>query len=330
MALRFIDGFDNYQSIGGTLVGADFPNIGYSVNATNGNYVTIAQGTSALSKCVALARNNSGTATLSRQFDTTGANKVVVGYAMNANARDTILSVTNTFTVEWLQTGYPRINGVVGTVIPILNTWYYYEFVINKSAQTVDVWLNGFLQFTAPITGTVPDVLEFAWGWPTMGTNATMKIDDLYVVDDADPSSKYLDRIGPMEVITRFPTANGAVAWLPTPSTKQNWQIVSQVPANTLEYVQSNIVGTVDTYVSSATVTGDVIAVAVSTLAAKADVDNHAITVLVEQSGVQKESSNIPLNLQFTFSQGVFEKDVNNIDWTADSVNSTRFGMKVK
>lgn len=330
MALRFIDGFDNYQSIGGPLTGADFPNIGYAFDVTNSNYAAAAQGTSSLSKCVALARGPGGRGTMSKQFNTVGATKVVIGFAMNANARDQIMSVTNVFNVEWLQTGYPKINAVAGTIIPILNTWYYYEFVIDKTAQTVTMWLNGFNQFTAPITNAVPDTLEFNWGWTAGGTNATMKIDDLYFVDNTDPTSKYRDRIGPMEVVTRFPTGNGTNAWAPTPSTKQNWQVVSQVPANTLEFVQSNTVGAVDTYVSNTAVTGDVIAVAVSTLAAKADVDNHAITVLLEQGGVQKESSNIPLNLQYTFSQGVFEKDVNGVDWTAEAVNTSRFGMKVK
>lgn len=332
MALRFIDGFDNYQSVGGVLTGADIPNIGYTFDVPAAGYAVVAQGTSALSKCVALLRTTGGAATMAKQFNTTGANKVVIGFAMNANARDTIMEVTNVFTTEWLSTGYPKINSVTGTVIPILNTWYYYEFVINKTAQTVDLWLNGFKQFTAPITNPVPDVLEFVWGWTSGAgaSNATVKIDDMYFVDDIDPTSKYRDRIGPMEVVTRFPTGNGTNAWAPTPSTKQNWQIVSQVPANTLEFVQSNTIGAVDTYVSNTAVTGEVIAVAVSTLAAKADVDNHSITVLMEQSGVQKESGNIPLNLQYTFSQGVFEKDVNGVDWTAETVNASRFGMKVK
>lgn len=330
MALRFIDGFDNYQAIGGSLTGVDFPNIGYAITATTPTLASVAQGTSALSRCFVFGRSPAGTATMAKQITTTGANKVVIGFAMNANARDTILTVTNLFTVEWLATGYPKINAVIGTVIPILNSWYYYEFVIDKGAQTVTMWLNGFEQMTAPITAPVPNTIEFVWGWPSVGTNATMKVDDLYIVDDADPTSKYKDRIGPMEVVTRFPTANGTVTWTPTPTAKQNWQIVSQVPANTSEFVQSNTVGAVDTYVSSSAVTGQVIAVAVSTLAAKADVDDHSVTVLVEQGGVQKESAGINLNLQFTFSQGVFEKDVNGVDWTPDAVNNSRFGIKVK
>lgn len=330
MALRFIDGFDNYQSIGGSLTGADFPNIGYSITATSSTMASVAQGTSALSRCIVLARSPSGRATIAKQISTVGANKIVIGFAMNANARDNIMTITDLFTVEWLATGYPKIGDDTGTVIPILNNWYYYEFVIDKTAQTVTMWLNGFEQFTGSFTAPVPNTIEAVWGWPTVGPNATMKLDDLYIVDDVDASSKYKDRIGPMEVITRFPTGNGAVQWAPVPSTKSNWQIVSQVPANTSEFVQSNTLGAVDTYVSSSTVAGQVIAVAVSTLAAKADVDDHSIAVLVEQSGVQKESTGIPLNLQFTFSQGVFEKDVNGVDWTPEAVNSTRFGIKVK
>lgn len=330
MALRFIDGFDNYQSIGGSLTGVDFPNIGYAITATTPTLASVAQGTSALSRCFVFGRSPSGKATMSKQITTTGANKVVIGFAMNANARDTIMSITDLFTVQWLPTGYPKINDVTGTVIPILNNWYYYEFVIDKGAQTVTMWLNGYEQFTAPFTNAMPNTVEIVWGWTANGSNATMKIDDLYIVDDADATSKYKDRIGPMEVVTRFPTANGTVQWAPTPSTKQNWQIVSQVPANTSEFVQSNTVGAIDTYVSSATVTGQVIAVAVSTLAAKADVDDHSVALIVEQGGVQKESAGVALNLQFTFSQGVFEKDANGVDWTPETVNNTRFGIKVK
>lgn len=330
MALRFIDGFDNYQSIGGSLTGVDFPNIGYAITATSATMATIAQGTSAQSRCIVLGRSPSGKSSMAKQISTTGANKIVIGFAMNANARDNIMSITDLFTVEWLSTGYPKIGSTTGTTIPILNNWYYYEFVIDKTAQTVTMWLNGFEQFTGSFTNAVPATIEVVWGWPAVGANATMKIDDLYIVDDVDPTSKYKDRIGPMEVVTRFPTANGTTQWAPTPTNKQNWQIVSQVPANTSEYVQSNTLNAIDTYVSNSTVTGQVIAVAVSTLAAKADVDDHAVALLVEQAGVQKESTGVPLNLQFTFSQGVFEKDANGVDWTAEAVNNTRFGIKVK
>lgn len=330
MALRFIDGFDNYQSIGGVLTGVDFPNIGYSITATNTSLATIAQGTSTASKCIVLGRSTNGTASMTKQVDFTGATTISIGFAMNANGRDRIFSVTNLFNVDWLTTGYPKINNDTGPTIPILNTWYYYEFVIDRTASTVTMWLNGYQQFSSSITTTIPDVLELGWGWTSTGTAATLKIDDLYIVDDADATSKYKTRLGPIEVATRFPTSNGTVQWSPTPSSKQNWQIVSQVPANTLEYVQSNVVGAVDTYISSTTVTGDVIAVAVSTLAAKADVDNHSIAMLIEQSSVQKEGSDVALSLQYSYAQTVFEKDVNDVAWTADSVNAARFGMKVK
>lgn len=330
MALRFLDGFDNYQAVGGSLTGADFPNIGYNITSTAPNLVLVSQGTSTASKAVSINRSPSGYSTISKQFTVGTANKIVIGFAMQANARETIMSITDLFEVEWLSTGYPKIGTEVGTIIPILNTWYYYEFVINKSTHEVTMWLNGYEQFTATFEDDVPNTIEAVWGWKSAGSAANMRLDDLYIVDDADATSKYKDRMGPMEIVTRFPTANGSVAWAPIPSTKSNWQIVSQVPANTVEYVQSNTIGATDLYVSATAVTGSVLAVAVSTLAAKADVDNHAIAVVVEQNGVTKESQNIDLNLQYTYSQGVFEKDANGVDWTAESASAARFGMKVK
>ena len=330
MALRFLDGFDNYQAVGGSLTGADFPNIGYSITSTAPNLVLVSQGTSTASKALSINRSPSGYGSVSKQINVTGATKIVVGFAMQANARESIVSFTNLFDVEWLSSGYPKIGSQTGPIIPILNTWYYYEFVINPSTHEVTMWLNGYEQFTSTFTNNVPNTIEIVWGWKVAAPAASLKLDDLYIVDDVDATSKYKDRMGPMEIVTRFPTSNGSVGWSPVPSTKSNWQIVSQVPANTVEFVQSNVVGTADLYASSTAVTGNVLAVAVSTLAAKADVDNHAISVIVEQSGVTKESQNIDLNLQYTYSQGVFEKDANGVDWTAESASAARFGMKVK
>lgn len=329
MAILHLDGFDHYQNVGGTLTGADFPNIGYTITATNNSLVTVGTGSSNASRAIAISRSANGIAKLSKQIHSTG-DKVIIGFAMHATARERIVSVTGVFDVEWPATGYPKIGTDSGPTIPILNTWYYYELVINKTAKQVTLWLNGFEQFTSTFTADVPDDIEVVWGWNTMGPAAVLKIDDLCVVDNADPTSVNTDRVGPLQVTTRFPSAGVQNQWTASTTQKQNWQIVSQVPANQLEYVQSNTLDAVDVYQSTQAVTGDVVAVAVSVLSAKADVDDHSIRVLIRQDGTDKESRDIPLSLQYTYNQAVFERDVNDLAWTAESASNARFGIKVK
>lgn len=330
MSVLLIDGFDHYQAIGGTLTGVDFPNIGYTITATSANLATIGTGSSNNSRAIALQRTASGTARISKQVTSEG-DVVTIGFALHATARETIVSVTDLFTVEWLPSGYPQIGTEVGTVIPILNTWYYYELVINKPSKQVTLWINGYEQFTASFDNDAPDTLQVVWGWNQTGTTAVLKLDDLLISDDlGDEALVATERVGPVQVATRLPSANSVNEWTPSVSQKQNWQIVSQIPANQLEYVQSNALGAVEEYISATPVTGEVVAVAVAVLSAKADVDDHSISLRIRDGANVVESDEIPLSLQFTYNQAVFERDAAGAAWTPENATNARFGAVVK
>lgn len=332
MALLFLDGVDSYQTIGGALYGPTAPNIGYYISqtASSGSQVTVGEGTNTSSRSFAIARATNGVSRVSKQVTSTGST-IAIGFAMKASARQTIVKITNLFEVLWPATGKPTIGEVVGPTIPILNTWYYWELVIDKTAKTVDIWLNGYQQFQATFTADVPNTLEMSWGWNENGAAAVMYVDDIYVVDDVVvDSNSNIGRLGPIEIATRLPTANVQSQWKPTPANKDGWKILSQIPALQSEYVESNVVGAQDLYSSSTAVTKDVIAVAVTALTAKTDIDDHAIALVLSDGTTVKEGTPIDLSTQYTYVQSVFEADPSGAKWTPATASAATFGIKVK
>ena len=332
MSLLFLDGVDSYHTIGGALYGVSAPNIGYTISQTSSgdSQVTIGPGTSTSSRAFAIGRSLAGSSRVSKQI-AIGGTKFVIGFAMNATGRQSILKLTNLFEVLWPSNGLPVINGVAGPTIPILNTWYYWEFVVDKVAKTVDVWLNGYQQFQSTFTADVPSVVEMSWGWNAAGDVAAVFIDDIYVLDDTSTgSNSKTARLGPIQIATRLPTSTTHSEWAPTPSSKESWKIVSQIPALQNEYVESNVIGAYDLYASSTTVTAEVIAVAVSALTAKTDIDQHAISLVMSNGNTVVEGAPIDLSTQYTYVQSVFEGDVNGTPWTPATASAVNFGIKVK
>lgn len=332
MALLFLDGVDSYQTIGGALYGPTAPNIGYYITQTtsSGSQVTVGEGTNTSSRSFAIARATNGISRVSKQITSTGTN-IVIGFAMKATARQTIVKLTDLFEVLWPATGKPVIGESAGPTIPILNTWYYWELVIDKTAKTVDVWLNGYQQFQGTFTADVPETIEVSWGWNDPGAAAVIYVDDIYILDDivVDANSK-VTRLGPIEIATRLPTASTQTQWKPTPSTKESWKILSQIPALQNEFVESNVVGAEDLYSSSTAVTKDVIAVAVTALTAKTDIDDHAIALVLSDGTTTKEGAPIDLSTQYSYVQSVFESDPTGASWTPATASAANFGIKVK
>jgi len=332
LALLFLDGADSYNTIGGALYGVSAPNIGYTITQTaaGSSLVTVGAGTTTSSRAFSIGRSLTGFARVAKQVPVTGTN-FVIGFAMNAQGRQSIMQLANVFEVTWPSNGLPVINGVVGPTIPILNTWYYWEFEVDSVAKTVNVYLNGYPQFSSTFTNDVPSVIDVSWGWTAVGDNAAVNIDDIYILDNtsAGPNSKTA-RLGPIQVATRLPTSTTHSEWAPTPSSKESWKIVSQIPALQNEYVESNVIGAYDLYASSTTVTAEVIAVAVSALTAKTDIDQHAISMVLSNGNTMTEGAPINLSTQYTYLQTIFEGDVNGAAWTPATASAVNFGMKVK
>lgn len=332
MSLIFIDGVDSYQTIGGALYGPTASNIGYYISQTSagGSQVNVGEGTSTSSRSFAISRSTNGVSRVSKQVTIPGT-EFVIGFAMKAQARQTILKITDVFEVLWPANGLPTIGTFSGSTIPILNTWYYWEFVVNKATKQVVVWLNGFEQFMAPFVADIAEVIEFSWGWNEAGDAANLFIDDIYVLDNVSVNAtSKTARLGPIEVATRLPTSTSHAEWQATPSTKESWKILSQIPALQNEYVESNVLGALDLYSSSTAITKDVIAVAVTALTAKTDIDNHAISLVLSDGTTSIEGAPINLSTQYTYVQSIFEADTTGTVWTPQTASAINFGIKVK
>lgn len=324
MSVILLEGFDNYNVVGGELTSSSFPGIGFTVTANGSGLVKVSDGAKSGSKAIQLARSDKAHSTLSKQITTTD-DVINIGFAFNATGRDMLFKITDLVTVSWAN-GKPTIGQNEAKNTPILNTWYFAEFTIDKVNKNIGFKLNGYDQFNGskvPILDDIPDTIELVWGFPTNGPAAVFRLDDLYVSTG--------DALGTMAISTRLPTANGTVEWSPVPGEKQNYEILSRIPADTSEYVESSTAGSRDTYLNDKEVVGSkILAVGVSVLASKTDVDDQEISLVLKNDAGELVSQGQSLTLDYNYVQAYFETGIDGEEWKPEDIASTEFGFEMK
>lgn len=261
MALIFCDGFDWYQGgatagvLSGDLAkrwtGAFSNTFTASVGPTyarspSGQGLSVANnpggpyksfGTNYVSGCVGVAFYASSVANLS-----TGLITILDGTTEQISVRtnaSSVLTATRNGTV--LATG--------STVLSI-NTWYYLEFkfTISNAAGVVEVKLNGAAEIASTGSLDTTNTANVQWNGVAIArpNTATVYFDDLYVLNTATGTNT--DFLGPIQVVARYPTANGNYAqW--TPNGGSNMGAISEPyeDGNT-SFNQSSTANQIDTF----------------------------------------------------------------------------------
>lgn len=270
---------------------------------------------------------------MSRTFTST-SNKVVIGFAHRATARGRIFSIKDLLDMDW-PAGI-QILGVAGASVPIRNTWYYYEIVIDKQANKVYLYVNDTLDITADLPAAGATMTSYTLTWEAEN-GATARIDDLYLVDsDITGGSTLTGRLKPISVALRLPTADVAANW-DASDLGPHFPLVGLLPPSTASYVRSAVSGEQDLYSSNTalpagagTASAPIIAVGVVALAQKSDLDNRQLGLVVGAVGNQKEVIDTTLSTTPEYSYAVFETAPGDQPWTADNVQSTPFGIAVR
>lgn len=271
--------------------------------------------------------------TISRTFVST-QNRVVFGFAHRATARGRIFSITGLLDMDW-PAGI-KILDVDGTSVPIRNTWYYYEVVIDKTAETVTLYVNDTLDLVAPLPPAGAAMTSYVLKW-TAENGAVALLDDTYQLDaDTAGGAALVNRLGPISIPIRMPTDDVDVEWIgsdPGP----HWPLVGLLPPSTASYVRSATSGDMDLFTSATALpagAGEVdmpiLAVGLIALAQKSDLDARQLGLVVGAIGNQSEVVDTTLSISPEYSFAVFEKAPGDIAWDATNVVSTPFGIAVR
>lgn len=314
--LKFMDGFEQFAGAG------DLPDVLKSAGYGATGAVTIGDARKTPGKALAIDGS------VSRIF-TSSAQKVVLGFAYKANtARSRILVIKDVLTLNW--DGKIAIGSAAGSAIPLINLWYYFEVVINKTDMSVQVWINNELDLTTqlPQAAQFQQAYECSWG-PTKSDDGTKMLDDLVFIDST--TGKYVDRIGPVAMTMRVPTEDVLQEFSPSAGSS-HYPLVASVPPTDTKFIQSNQSGNMDTFRGSAPApsTG-ILAVGLTVRAKKSDIDGRQMGMLVgDGKGVFKEVVQTTMDTKNTYSYAVFEKAPNDSDWNTNTVQTTPFGVAVR
>lgn len=302
-------------NIGWFLVGSK---IGIGTNATAMVYVSLAPPTRL-------------TRTLNSEADL-----VVIGFAHRATARGRIFSINGLLDVDW--PAAISILGVSGAAVPIRNTWYFYEIVIDKAANTVSLYINDTLDITAPLPAAGAIMTAYTMSWQTEN-GAVALVDDIYLLDSSTTGgSALVDRLGPVSIPLRMPTADSEETsqWSPA-APGAHWPNVAILPPSPTSFIRSAESGAQDLFLSdtelppeAGTVDAPILAVGLIALAQKSDLDNRQLGLVIGEFGNQKEVIDTQLAITMEYSTAIFETDPDDQPWTVESVLATPFGVAVR
>lgn len=322
----FMEGFDQLRDVSGD--GSPSPLAvylnasGYTVSGS----VSIEEGRTQNVRALQLT----DAATLNRVFTSTQG-KIVIGFAYRAaSKRSPIVNIPNVGTLAWdATTGKVSLANGVGTAILLLGFWYYFEIVVDKANQLLQVWVNNSKDVEVALPSTAANLSTFNCTWAGVADDQKA-IDDIMVIDSA--TGKYTDRVGPIAIQSRFPTSDVDKEWSPSTG-NTHWDLVNNRPPVDDQYIQSNTSAAEDSFLSNEGLPqgAQIIAVGMTALNFKSDIDARQLGMVVGKKGQpQKQVVDTQLSTDPKYSYAVFESAPGDAAWTDELVTTVPFGVIVR
>jgi hypothetical protein len=335
MPLIHTDGFDHYAPK--TALAADITSYlqaaGYVVNnATNATFnIADGQDANSLGLKMSIAAASSTPPSFSRTVNT-AASLVAFGFSFRGlTSRLRIARIAGVIDLDWdATTGKMKVGETLGQDVIILNAFWFIEIEIDKTNNVVRVWANDTLQLTVALPGGVGTAYTITWGMSsTSAVAGTIEIDDLYILDSSGGQNNA--RLGPVQIITRAPTADVTTQWTPVPAgAASHYSVLAQLEPGKVNapYLQANVDGKVDKFTSNVVLPNAnmIFGVALVSYARKGDLDNRSIGMTIETAGGNTEVQ-VPLDTAFAFKQTIFEQAPGGVPWTQNIVESSAFGI---
>lgn len=324
--IRFLDGFDQLRSMDGQVMTDILNNSGYAITGT----VKLAPARDNTQLALQIGDATADAVAVKRTFSSS-ATKVVLGFAYCAEkVRSDIATVKNLGTLGWNPTdGHLSFAGGTGTATILLNLWYYFEIVLDKTAGTVQLWVNNGKDIEVAMPNTAQFLALYETTWASDPADKKF-LDDLYFLD-SDPSA-HTDRLGPLSIASRLPTSDVDQEWTPATGT-DHYALVDNEPPKDTDFLQSNTSGATDTFLSNVGLPAgaQIIAVGVTVLNRKSDIDARQLGMVVGRKGQkQLEVVDKALTLTPKYSYAVFETAPDGSAWNDEKATSVPFGVVVR
>ncbi len=217
----------------------------------------------------------------------------------------------------------------------VAGQYYYIELdvTIHDTTGTYDVVVDGVSKMsntgvdTRNGSTTTVDNVNFQ-----TRSDADMRIDDLYVLDDAGSDNTGL--LGDCRVETVFPDADGNEVDF-TALSGANWTQVDDglTPDDDSTYNHSATATDRDLYGFSA-LSGDIdtiFGVQASMLVRKEEAGFREVRVIGRSNVTEVESGNKTLGVNYTYKSHIFENDPDGgVNWDEAAVNAAQFGLDLQ
>jgi hypothetical protein len=332
--LLHTDGFDHYADK--TALAADITTYlqaaGYTVtNATNATFnIGDGQDAGSLGLRMTIAAGASTPPSFSKSV-TSAATKVVFGFSFRgATSRLRFARIAGVIDLDWdTTTGKMKVGNTLGQDVIILNAFWFIEIEIDKTNSLVNVYANDTLQMSLALPAGVGTVYTITWGMTSTSSAAgTIDIDDLYVLDNSGGQNNA--RLGPVQIITRAPTADVTGQWTPVGSTGAHYSILAQIAPGKANapYLQANADGKTDKFTSNVVLpnANTIFAVALVSYARKGDLDDRKLGMTIGTAGGDVETQ-VALDTNFGYKQVIYEQAPGGAAWTRNLVESSNFGI---
>jgi hypothetical protein len=335
MAMKHMDGFDHYAATteSAANIATYLTAAGYTVANAAANKLNIVAGQDANSNGIRLTIDAGSASPPNYSFPiTTTADQVFFGFSFKGTgSRVRVARLNGVVDLGWdVNTGKLFIGAVQGQDVIILNAYWFIEIQIDKLAAKVRVWANDTLQLEADLpAGAVTNNHVIQWGLNgANATAATVEIDDFYVADSSGGVQN--TRTGPLQVITRAPTADITTEWTPQNSNGTHASIAAQLSPNAANapYLQANVEGKTDRFSSNTVLPNDnqIFGVQLVAYARKGDLDNRSLGMLVSTTAGEVEAQ-VPLATSYGYKTAMFEQAPGGVSWNQNRVESSNFGI---
>lgn len=336
--LLHTDGFDHYSGKGETAANITtyLQAAGYTVTnaATTTFQLADGQDSASLGLKMTVAAGSATPPSFSRTI-TSAAALVAFGFSFRGTtSRLRFARIAGIIDLDWdATTGKMKVvsggNTILGADVIILNAFWFIEIEIDKTANEVRVYANDTLQLTIPLPGGITNSYTITWGMTQTSASAgVIEIDDFYVVDSSGGQNN--ERLGPIQIITRAPTADVQTEWTPVGATGAHYSILAQLSpgASAAPYLQANVEGKTDKFTSNVVLPNqnEIFAVSLVSYARKGDLDDRKLGMTIGTAGGTVEVQ-VPLDTAYQFKQQIFEQAPGGQAWTSNLVESSNFGI---
>jgi hypothetical protein len=335
MSLRFIDGFDHYNS----------PTQKWTSSSGSPTYA------SASSRFgVGQYAKFNGSGIFNKGFDnqatwTIGAAVKFEGAIDNASLF--FLRDNTTMQVTMGTTGSGALNvyrgdfnaggtllGTTANGVLSLNVWYFIELktTINNTTGAYEVRLNGVNVLSGSGADTQAGTNAYVNMISVGSGNGAVSFDDLYVCDGAGGLNDTF--LGDVRVDTILPTADGSTTDF-TPSTgTDNYAMVDDAtPDSDTTYVSSETLNHIDlyTFANLQSTVGAVHGIQTVLFARKDDAGSRSIAPAIKTGATTAVGDDFALAASYIYDLQIFETNPanSNAAWTISDVNSSEFGFKL-